>query len=150
MDETAYFPGRTESLVRTVTAAEVEAFAKATGDVNPVHLDEAYAQGTRFGHRIAHGMLAASYISALLGTQFPGPGTIYVSQALNFLKPVYLGDTLRVSVTVTKFRADKAILTLETAIQNQRGDKVLAGEAVCLVGDVASQPRRAVSGAAAD
>ena len=93
MDKSAdFFVGETASLSRTVSAADVEAFAGITGDTNPVHLDEAYAATTRFHHRIAHGMLAASYISALLGTRFPGPGTIYVSQSLTFLRPVYLGD----------------------------------------------------------
>ena len=137
MDETAaFFVGQTASLRRTVSAADVEAFARVTGDTNPVHLDEAYAASTRFHHRIAHGMLAASYISALLGTEFPGPGTIYISQSLTFLRPVYLGDTLEVSAVVSKFRPDKMILTLETAVTNQHGEKVLSGEAVCLVADV--------------
>ena len=143
-----FFVGQSGSLTRTVTAREVEAFAQTTGDVNPVHLDEAYAATTRFKHRIAHGMLVASYISGLLGTKFPGPGTIYMSQALNFLRPVYLGDTLTVTATVTKFRADKSILTLETAVWNQKGEKVLSGEAVCLVSELIARDAR-VSGAAA-
>jgi 3-hydroxybutyryl-CoA dehydratase len=148
MDKSAaFFVGETASLSRTVSAADVEAFAGITGDTNPVHLDEAYAATTRFHRRIAHGMLAASYISALLGTRFPGPGTIYVSQSLTFLRPVYLGDTLEASATVVKFRPDKSILTLETAVTNQHGDKVLTGEAVCLVADVLRQV--APSGAAA-
>src|ERR1700692_4431794 len=148
MGETAFFIGQRVAVSRQVTAAQVEAFAEVTGDTNPVHLDEAYAARTRFGHRIAHGMLCASYISALMGTQFPGPGTIYVNQTLSFLKPVYLGDTLEVSVTVTGYRPEKALLTLETALHNQRGEKVLAGEAVCLVRDVTARSP-AYSGAAA-
>jgi 3-hydroxybutyryl-CoA dehydratase len=148
-ESTPFYVGQTSKLVRTVTAADVEAFARATGDTNPVHLDEAYAATTRFHRRIAHGMLAASYVSALLGTQFPGPGTIYVSQTLTFLRPVYLGDTLEVEVTVSKFRPDKAVLTLTTAISNQRSEKVLSGEAVCLVGDVLASAH-ASSGAAAN
>jgi 3-hydroxybutyryl-CoA dehydratase len=148
MRKSAFFVGQRVAVTRTVTAAQVEDFARVTGDTNPVHLDEAYAAGTRFGHRIAHGMLCASYISALLGTQFPGPGTIYVNQGLSFLKPVYLGDTLEVSVTVTGYRPDKELLTLETALHNQRGEKVLAGEAVCLVRDVTARSH-AYSGAAA-
>jgi 3-hydroxybutyryl-CoA dehydratase len=140
--------GQSGSLRRTVTETEVEAFAAVTGDKNPVHLDESYAAGTRFKHRIAHGMLAASYLSALLGGQFPGPGTIYVSQSLNFLRPVFLGDVLTVSATVTAYRPDRALLTLETVVLNQHGKKILAGEAVCLVEDVAA-PQPAASGAAA-
>jgi 3-hydroxybutyryl-CoA dehydratase len=109
--------------------------------MNPVHLDEAYASTTRFGKRIAHGMLTASYISTLLGTRFPGPGTIYLKQDLAFLHPVYLGDTIEVHATVTKYRADKQVLTLQTECWNQHGEKVLSGEAVCLVADV--DPSRA-------
>jgi 3-hydroxybutyryl-CoA dehydratase len=148
MDESAFRVGQHSSITRTVTAADVEAFARVTGDTNPVHLDAAVAGQSRFGQRIAHGMLVASYISALLGTKFPGPGTIYVNQSLSFLKPVFLGDTLEISATVTRFRPDKGILTLETAVVNQRGEKVLAGEAVCLVSDIAVQAT-ARSGAAA-
>ena len=151
MEETAadYYVGQTASLRRTVTASDVEAFARVTGDNNPVHLDESAAAATRFHRRIAHGMLVASYISALLGTEFPGPGTIYVSQTLTFLKPVFLGDSLVVSATVSKYRPDRAILTMATSVVNQRGEKVLSGEAVCLVADVAQRIAPASSGAAA-
>jgi 3-hydroxybutyryl-CoA dehydratase len=128
--------GETASLTRVVTAQDVEAFARVSGDENPVHLDEAYAATTRFKTRIAHGMLTASYISALLGSRFPGPGTIYLKQELAFLRPVYLGDTIDVRATVTQYRSDKQILTLETDCMNQRGEKVISGEAVCLVADV--------------
>ena len=128
--------GQTASLTRTVTAADVEAFARVTGDMNPVHLDEAYAATTRFGRRIAHGMLAVSYISAILGTHFPGPGTIYLSQNVSFLAPVYLGDTITATVTVSKFRAEKGVLTLLTECWNQDGVKVVDGQAVVLVSEV--------------
>jgi len=143
-----FFVGQNASLTRLVTAEEVETFARATGDVNPLHLDEAYASHTRFGHRIAHGMLVASYISALLGTKFPGPGTIYKSQSLKFLRPVFLGDELTVTLTVTAYRPERAVLTLEAAVSNQRGETVLTGEAVCLVEDVLARAVRS-SGAAA-
>jgi 3-hydroxybutyryl-CoA dehydratase len=131
-----FFEGQTASLTRTVSEADVEAFAWVTGDANPVHLDDELASRTRFGRRIAHGMLVGSYISALLGSEFPGPGTIYMSQTMKFTKPVYLGDTIRVSATVTAYRADRQILTLRTECTNQRGETVLSGEAVCLVSDV--------------
>jgi 3-hydroxybutyryl-CoA dehydratase len=143
-----FFIGQSASLTRTVTAEEVETFARATGDTNPVHLDEAYAATTRFGRRIAHGMLIASYISALLGTKFPGPGTIYMSQALKFLRPVFLGDDVTVTATVSAYRPERAILTLDAAVRNQHGEKVLGGEAVCLVEDVPT-PATHASGAAA-
>ena len=137
-DMTSYRVGRTETLTRAVTANEVERFADASGDNNPMHLDEAFAAGTRFKRRIAHGMLGASYISALIGTRFPGPGTIYMSQSLRFTAPVFLGDVLTVTATVTRYRVDKAVLTLGTTVTNQHGECVIEGEAVCLVSDVAA------------
>jgi 3-hydroxybutyryl-CoA dehydratase len=132
-----FHEGQTASISRTVTQAEIEAFARVTGDANPVHLDPAYAANTRFGKRIAHGMLVGSYISALVGTEFPGPGTIYMSQSMKFLKPVYAGDTVNVVARVSAYRSDKQILTLQTDISNQRGELVITGEAVCLVSEVA-------------
>ena len=125
--------GAHDDVVRTVTAADVEAFAVLTGDVNPVHLDEAYAAQTRFGRRIAHGMLAVSLISAVLGTRLPGPGAIYLSQSAAFKAPVYIGDTVTARVSVVKFREDKGILTLRTECRNQDGTLVVEGEAVVLV-----------------
>jgi 3-hydroxybutyryl-CoA dehydratase len=125
--------GEKASLTRTITESDVQQFAALVGDNNPVHLDEAFAQKTRFGRRIAHGMWGVSLISAVLGTRLPGPGTIYLSQTIQFLGPVYLGDTVTAEVTVVKVRADKPIVTLETLCQNQKGEAVLKGEAVVLV-----------------
>lgn len=147
MGDSAFEIGQHASISRKVTAEAVETFARVTGDANPIHLDEAYAAQTRFGHRIAHGMLVASYVSTLLGMRFPGPGTIYMSQSFSFLKPVFLGDTLEISATVTKYRPDKGVLTLEIVVQNQRDQTVLTGEAVCLVTGVAAATVQ--SGAAA-
>lgn len=137
-----YNEGQSASITRQVTAEDVEAFARVSGDENPVHLDAAYAATTRFGKRIAHGMLAVSYISAVLGTQFPGPGTIYLSQNVSFLKPVFLGDTITATVSVAKYRPEKGILTLLTECVNQAGDKVVDGQAVVLVSDVTEPIRR--------
>jgi len=125
--------GDTASLSRKVTDANIRAFAELSGDHNPVHLDEEFAQQTRFGRRIAHGMFGASLISAVLGTELPGSGSIYLSQTLQFLGPVYLDDVLTARVTVTKVREDKAIVTLETVCENQRGEMVIRGEAAVLV-----------------
>ncbi len=137
MGETIEFAiGQTSRLRRAVTAEAIDAFARVSTDDNPAHLDDAFAATTRFGKRIAHGMLAASYVSALLGTQFPGPGTIYMGQNLKFVKPVFIGDTLDVVATVTKFRADKGILTMDTTVSNQHGETVVTGECVCLVSDL--------------
>jgi len=125
--------GDTASLSKTITDEDVRAFAALTGDNNPVHLDDTFASGTRFGRRIAHGMLGASLISAVLGTELPGAGSIYLSQTLQFLGPVYLGDTLTARVTVAKVREDKPIVTLETVCESQRSETLIRGEAVVLV-----------------
>ena len=119
---------------RTFTDEDVRAFAELTGDHNPVHLDDEYAAGTRFGRRVAHGMLAASLISAALANELPGRGTVYLSQQLQFTAPVFPGDTVTARVAVTKVREDKPVVTLETFCTNQRGERVVEGEAVVLAG----------------
>jgi 3-hydroxybutyryl-CoA dehydratase len=134
--EVEFTIGQSASVTRTVSTEDVEAFARLSGDTNPVHLDEAYAEKTRFGHRIAHGAIALAYISAVLGSHFPGPGTIYLSQKASFKKPVYHGDTLTATVTVTAYRAERGILTLATEVRNGDGAVVVEGEAVCLVSEV--------------
>jgi 3-hydroxybutyryl-CoA dehydratase len=125
--------GDTASLTRTVTDADVLAFAEVSGDHNAIHLDDAFAATTRFGRRIAHGMFGASLISAVLGNDLPGPGSIYLSQTLKFLAPVYLGDTVTARVTVTKIRDDKPIVTLECVCESERGEALIKGEAAVLV-----------------
>lgn len=124
--------GDSASLEKRVRDEDIRGFAAISLDDNPVHLDEAYAKGTRFGGRIAHGMLAASLVSAAIGTRLPGPGTIYLGQTLKFKGPVYIDDSITATVTVTAIRADKPIVTLETTVANQRGEVVLSGEAVVL------------------
>lgn len=125
--------GEKATLSRTVSEADIAEFARISGDVNPVHLDEAYARNTRFGGRIAHGMLAASFISATLGTRLPGPGAIYLNQTLKFTAPVRAGDTITTTVEVLAYREDKRIITLKTDCANQRGEIVVTGEAVLLM-----------------
>jgi 3-hydroxybutyryl-CoA dehydratase len=114
---------------RTITEADIVDFAEVSGDYNPVHLDPHYAAQTPFGGRIAHGFLTASIISAILGTELPGPGSIYLGQTLKFLAPVRVGDTVTVSVVVIAVREDKHIVTLRTDCVNQDGTMVLTGEA---------------------
>jgi 3-hydroxybutyryl-CoA dehydratase len=97
-----------------------------------VHLDEATAAASRFGRRIAHGMLTASMISALLGNDLPGPGTIYLSQELRFRAPVFIDDTITATVELTQYREDKRIATFRTTVVNQHGVLVLEGEAVVI------------------
>ena len=126
--------GDTATLTKTITDEDIRVFAALTGDNNPVHLDEDYAKTTRFGRRIAHGMIGASLFSAILANQLPGPGTVYLSQSLQFTAPVFPGDTLTARVTVTRVRADKPIVTLETIGEKQDGAVFIKGEAVVLVG----------------
>ncbi len=125
--------GDAAEMSKTVTDEDVRAFAEVTGDRNPVHLDDGYAAGTRFGRRIAHGMLGASLISAVLANELPGRGTVYLSQTLRFTAPVFLGDTVTARVVVKNVREDKPVVTLETVCTNQRGERVVEGEAVVLV-----------------
>jgi 3-hydroxybutyryl-CoA dehydratase len=127
-------PGDTASLSRTISDDDVRAFAEATGDRNPLHLDEEFAKQTRFGRRIAHGMLSASLISAVIASELPGQGGIYLGQTLQFVAPVFLGDTVTARVTVSAVREDKPILKLETVCTNQRDEVVIRGEATILVG----------------
>jgi 3-hydroxybutyryl-CoA dehydratase len=126
-------PGDTASLSRTISDDDIRAFANATGDHNPLHLDEEFAKQTRFGKRIAHGMLSASLISAVIAQDLPGVGSIYLGQTLQFVAPVFLGDTVTARVTVTSIREDKPIIKLETVCTNQRDDVVIRGEATVLV-----------------
>ncbi len=125
--------GQSASLSRTITEADVAAFAQFTGDLNPVHLDEAYARTTRFGRRIAHGMLSASLIGAVLGGHLPGPGSIYLSQELRFRAPVFIGDTVTARVEVVRVRDDRPLVTLATTCHNQDGELVIEGQAVILL-----------------
>ena len=126
-------PGDKASRTQTISDEMVRAFAAVTGDINPVHLDDAYAAGTRFGRRIAHGMIAAGLISATLANDLPGPGTVYLSQTLQFKAPVYPGETITATVQVKSVRPDKPIATFSTVCTNQDDKVVLEGEAVVLV-----------------
>lgn len=127
-------PGDNASRTTTITDEMIRLFAELTGDANPVHLDDSFAAGTRFGRRIAHGMIAAGLISATLANDLPGPGTVYLSQTLQFKAPVYPGDTITTTVEVKSVRPDKPIVTLGTICRNQKDMVVLEGEAVVLVG----------------
>lgn len=125
-------PGQKAELVRTVTGADIDTFAAVTGDDNPVHLDEAFAATTPFGTRVAHGMLSAGYISALLGTILPGNGAIYLSQSLKFLRPVRPGDAVHTEAEVLALDSGKGRVTLRTWCR-VNGKVVVDGEAIVLV-----------------
>ncbi|RED36226.1 phosphate acetyltransferase/phosphate butyryltransferase [Rhodopseudomonas thermotolerans] len=119
--------GDSASLVRTLTYRDIELFAVMSGDVNPMHVDAAFAKSDHFHQVVAHGMWGGSLISTLLGTQLPGPGTIYLDQSLRFVKPVLLGDTVTVTVKVNEKNAAKKRLLLDCRATNQRGEEVITG-----------------------
>lgn len=122
--------GDTDRFSKTVTDADIYLFAGVTGDLNPAHIDEDYAQGTFFKTRIAHGMLSAGFVSAVIGTRLPGPGTVYMRQTLDFLAPVRIGDTVTATVEVIEKLDEKKRVRLKTICTNQEGVKVLEGEAL--------------------
>lgn len=124
--------GMEASLVHTVSGDAVSAFAQISSDLNPIHLDEAYAKETPFRRRIAHGMLSAAYISAVFGTKLPGPGCIYISQTLNFKAPVHIGDHVTATVKISDLieHRKRAIFACACSV----GAKVvLEGEAVIMI-----------------
>jgi 3-hydroxybutyryl-CoA dehydratase len=124
--------GQEASLSKTVTEAEIAAFAEISGDKNPVHLDAQYAAGTMFKERIAHGMLSAAYISAVFGMKLPGPGAIYISQTLNFKAPVKIGDTVVATVKVAELIPEKKRARFE-CVCSVNGKPVVQGDAVLMV-----------------
>jgi len=120
--------GQTAEFSKTVSETDIYLYAGITGDFNPAHVNEAYAQNTFFKTRIAHGMLTAGFISAIIANQLPGPGTIYLQQTLSFLAPVRIGDTITGRVEVLECIAEKNRVRLKTTCQNQDGVVVLQGE----------------------
>lgn len=124
--------GDSASFTKTVTEADVILYAGISGDLNPAHINDEHAKNSMFGQRIAHGMLSAGFISAVLGMYLPGPGTIYMGQELRFVKPVYIGDTVTATATVTERIVEKNRLKLETVVTNQRGETVITGTATVM------------------
>lgn len=124
--------GMSAEFSKTVSDSDVASFATVTGDHNPVHLDEAAAARTRFGGRIAHGMLSAGIVSAAIASRLPGPGSIYLSQTLKFTAPVRIGDTVTAAVTIVELMSRNRV-RLATTCRNQSGETVLDGEAVVLM-----------------
>ena len=122
-------PGDSASIVRTLTREDIELFALVSGDVNPAHLDPAYAETDLFHHVIAHGMWGGALISAVLGTKLPGPGTIYLSQDLRFQAPVGIGDTVTTSVTVRTMKPERHRIVFDCRCVNQAGTAVITGTA---------------------
>ena len=127
--------GDSAEITKTIKDTDIDAFADVTGDHNPIHVDEAFAKTTRFGRRIAHGMLSASLISSVLANKLPGEGSVYLGQTLQFVAPVFPGDEVTARVIVKEIREDKPIVKLETICLNQHGDIVIRGEATVIVSD---------------
>lgn len=121
--------GQTAEYVRTVTERDVTLFAAMSGDINPVHLDEEFARTTRFGGRIAHGMMTGALVSAALACVLPGPGTIYLNQSLRFTAPVKIGDAITVRLKVIAMRDDRRFVTLDCEAVNHNGEAVATGTA---------------------
>ena len=124
------YVGQSSSLSKRFTLEDVKAFAGISQDNNPVHLDQEYAEKSVFKNRIVHGFLTGSLFSAIIGTQLPGNGSIYLGQTLNFKKPVYHDQLVTATVTVIDIRKDKPIVKLSTVCKNEQGDVVIDGEAI--------------------
>ena len=124
--------GDSASFTKTVTDTDVYMFAGITGDFNPAHVNQVEAEKGMFGKRIAHGMLSAGFISAVLGTMLPGPGTIYMGQELRFTKPVAIGDTITATATVAEMIVEKNRVILDTVCTNQNGEVVIKGKATVM------------------
>jgi 3-hydroxybutyryl-CoA dehydratase len=127
--------GQSAHFTKTITETDVILYAGITGDLNPAHIDQTYAEQSRFGGRIAHGMLTAGLISATLAMKLPGPGSIYLTQSLRFTKPVRIGDTVTARVEVLELIPAKRRARLSTKCTNQHGDALLDGEALVWLPD---------------
>ena len=125
--------GQHAEFSKTVTESDIALFAGITGDFNPAHVDEVQASRSRFGGRIAHGLLSAGFISACIAMKLPGPGSIYLSQSLRFTRPVRIGDTVTARVEVAEWNEAKRRARLATTCRNQRDEVVIEGEALVLV-----------------
>ena len=132
--------GQVAELTRTVTEEHINMFAEASGDFNPLHVDEAFARTTMFRGRIAHGLLPASYVSAVVGTMLPGPGALYLEQTLVFSRPTRIGDTCTARVTVKSIDRATARVILHTACY-VNDEAVLEGEATVRVARRRKPPR---------
>ena len=125
--------GQCASLSKTISESDVYTFAGVTGDMNPAHVNEEYAKQTKFGKRIAHGLISLGLISATIAMKLPGPGTIYLGQTVKFLAPVYIGDTVTATVEVQSIDAERGRAVLKTNCRNQAETLLITGEANVLL-----------------
>ena len=128
-----FYIGQSASLKKVYKSDEVMAFADLSLDKNPIHIDEHYAERGLYGRRIVHGFFVGALISAVFGTKLPGEGAIYLHQEMDFRKPVFHGDEITATVTVTHIRKDKSILYFDTKCENDRGEVVIEGKAILKV-----------------
>ena len=126
------YVGQKASVTKTITRGDIYAFAGLVDDYSPVHIDKAFGEQSPFGRCIAHGFLSGALFSTLAGNYLPGAGSLYVRQSLNFLRPVYAGDTITATCTVSEIRAEKNIVKLDTTCTNQHGEVVLQGMATVM------------------
>lgn len=122
-----HYIGQTATFSKTIAEFDIYSFAGITGDLNKLHVDEEFAKKSRFGKRIAHGMLTASFICTALGTKLPGEGTIHIKQELEFIKPVFIGDTITVYLEVVEILSEKKYLKIKSQIFNQEKELVVDG-----------------------
>jgi 3-hydroxybutyryl-CoA dehydratase len=134
--------GATAETTKTISESDVYLYAGITGDLNPAHVNSEYASGTFFGRRIAHGLLSAGLISAVFANKLPGPGSVYLSQSLKFLAPVYIGDTITARVEAVDVNVDKNRVRFRSTCTNQDGTTVIDGEAVISPAKPKSRRRR--------
>ena len=123
-----FYIGQEKRIRKVIDEEAVNQFAEVSGDCNPLHINEEYAQKSIFGKRIAHGILSVSYISAVLGNEFPGVGTIYMEQHTKFLKPIYFGETVEILVRIKDIKGNKAVL--QTDVIKENGEIAVEGEAL--------------------
>lgn len=134
--------GQSAEMKHTVTEDDIKKFGEVSGDYNPLHFDEDFAKTTMFKGRIAHGILTAAYISAVIGMKLPGPGTIYMKQSMKFLGPVRIGDTITARVEIVNLNDEKKRVTLKTECINQDDKIVLDGEALIMLMDLELEDTR--------
>lgn len=130
------YEGYEQSFKHLVTVDEVDSFAQLTGDYNPVHIDPEFAKLTNFGKRVVHGMLTSSFISTIIGMRIPGPGSLWLSQTINFVNPTYIGDVIEIKATVTRISRSTRTITLAIVIVNQNGLKLVEGDSVVRMLDI--------------
>lgn len=132
--------GDSDSVTMVITDEMVRAFAVLSGDDNPVHLNDEFASKTRFGKRIAHGMLLGALLSRVAGTKIPGPGTIVISQDIRYKEPCYIGDTVTAEIKILHVRADKPIIKISSRVTNQAGGVLIDGGAILYFESVGDTP----------